>query len=148
MGQHTTAQPVHSPFAAPYPGQTPYGVQSQYGVHSQYGAQTQYSQPQNGVQQQWGGVGYPAAGYQSPYQHAPGRPGQPGRSHGNTYAFITLGVVAAYVVVALTIGVVFFGIIPVVMAGRSVRAREPLAPLAIVGAVVAIGMAILLLAGR
>jgi len=96
---------------------------------------------------EWVHYGQPAAavsGYQSAYPPAPGyaapSPRVVGGSQrrGNNYAITTMVISAAYIVVALTTGVVFLGIVPALMTFRSFRARESLAPLAAAAAVVAI----------
>jgi hypothetical protein len=123
----------------PQYGQQQYGQQPQYG-QQQYGQQAQYGQQQYGQQPQYG---QPQSGAQ-PYVHQPYNGGQQ-PAVGNRLAYITLGVVALYVVVALTVHVVFFGILPILMAFRSRRAREPLAPLAIGAAILAVVVAAALL---
>jgi len=61
---------------------------------------------------------------------------------GNSYAVTTMIVSAVYVVLALTVGIVLLGIFPALMTVRSFQARERLAPVALVAAVVAVGIAI------
>jgi hypothetical protein len=56
----------------------------------------------------------------------------------NHFAFYALGVVAIYLVIALTTRVVLFGIFPALLSYRSLRNREPLAPVAIAAAALAI----------
>jgi Protein of unknown function (DUF2510) len=63
----------------------------------------------------------------------------------NQYALITLGVVALYLVVALSTGIVFIGVLPVLMSIRSLRHREPLAPVAIGAAIVSVVVAVAVL---
>jgi hypothetical protein len=63
----------------------------------------------------------------------------------NRYALTTLGVVAAYIVIALSAKIVFFGILPVGLSIRSQRAKEPLAPVAIAAAVISVIAAFALL---
>jgi hypothetical protein len=64
----------------------------------------------------------------------------------NRLSLIAIGVVAIYIVLALATHVVFLGIFPVIMCIRATKSKEPLAPLAIVGAVVAVAVALLALA--
>jgi hypothetical protein len=61
----------------------------------------------------------------------------------NKYAFITLGIVALYVLLAWKAHVYILGILPVGMSIRSKSRGEPLAAVAIVAAAVAILVAIL-----
>jgi hypothetical protein len=72
----------------------------------------------------------------SPYQRAALAPAVGWRR--NQYAFWTLGIAAVYVVIAVFAGFVFIGILPVLYAFRSMQRREPLFPLAIVGAALAV----------
>ena len=51
--------------------------------------------------------------------------------------------VAAYIVLALTVHVVLLGILPVLLAIRAIKSKDRLAPAAVVAAVVAIGVALL-----
>jgi hypothetical protein len=101
-------------------------------------ARQQQSAP---VQHQW-------APWTPPHQAQPGAQ-RPTQSvwHRNSFALVSVGVVAIYLVLALTVGVVFFGILPVLLSIRSVRVREPLAPLAIAAAVVAVVIAVAVLSG-
>jgi hypothetical protein len=81
--------------------------------------------------------------------------GQRGRGYGvgagvgfrqrNTLSLTAIGVVALYVLLALTTRFVLLGIFPVLMSIRATRRREPLAPLAIAAAVIAVLVAILAL---
>jgi hypothetical protein len=57
---------------------------------------------------------------------------------GNTYAVIAMVVSAAYLVIAMTAGVVLLGIVPVLMTVRSFRAKERLAPVAAAATAVAV----------
>jgi hypothetical protein len=61
----------------------------------------------------------------------------------NKYAFITLGVVALYVLIAWKAHVYVLGVLPVVMSIRSKSRGEPLAVVAIVAAAVAVLVAVL-----
>jgi hypothetical protein len=83
----------------------------------------------------------PVSAYQSQY-------GQPPRAaikqrNDNHYAFITLGIVALYILVAWKAHIYVLGILPVVMSVRSKQRNEPLAILAIIAAVAAVLFAIL-----
>jgi hypothetical protein len=92
----------------------------------------------------------------SSYPSAPGnsrmRRGWAGGNYGgasrNHYAFITFGVSALYIVLALATGFAILGLIPVLMSMRSQRRHEPLAPFAIVAAVVAVIVSISVISGR
>ena len=64
----------------------------------------------------------------------------------NSLSLVAVGVVTVYVLLALVTHFVLLGIFPVLLAFRAVRAKEQLAPLAIVAAVIAIGVALLALA--
>jgi Protein of unknown function (DUF2510) len=75
----------------------------------------------------------------APYQSV-GAQGQ-GGAQANRMAFITFGVVALYIVIALSTHFVLIGILPFGLALRSQRMREPLAPFAIGAAVVSICIA-------
>lgn len=61
----------------------------------------------------------------------------------NKYAFITLGVVALYVLIEWKAHVYVLGVLPVVMSIRSKSRNEPLAPVAIIAAAVAVLVAVL-----
>jgi hypothetical protein len=56
----------------------------------------------------------------------------------NRYALITFGIVALYLLLAVTTRIVFIGVLPVLMSIRSKSANEPLAPFAIGAAVLSI----------
>jgi hypothetical protein len=66
----------------------------------------------------------------------------------NRYALITLAVVALYIVLAVETSFVVIGILPLGLSLRSKRAGEPLAPVAIGAAVLAILVAIVVISGR
>jgi hypothetical protein len=66
----------------------------------------------------------------------------------NRTAFITFAVVAVYLVIALETRLVVFGFLPLGLALRSNRQREPLAPFAIGAAVLSIGVAALRIFGH
>ena len=93
----------------------------------------------------WYGTQAPAApGYNA---YAAVGPAQPlSFTTRNRFSLIAAGVVALYVVVAFALHVVFFGILPVGLAIRALGRKEPLAPVAIAAAVIAILVAILALA--
>jgi hypothetical protein len=59
----------------------------------------------------------------------------------NSLSLTAAGVVALYVVLALTTGVVLLGIFPVILSVRAIGRKEPLAPIAVVAAIVAIAVA-------
>jgi len=61
----------------------------------------------------------------------------------NKYAFITLGIVAAYVLIAWKAHIYVLGILPIMMSIRSKSRNEPLAPVAIIAAAVAVIVAVL-----
>jgi Protein of unknown function (DUF2510) len=94
-----------------------------------------------------GGYGSPAGtavvapqnpGY-VPYQPMPAAHRATARAQGgNRMALITFGIVAVYLVIAFETRFVIFGFLPLAMSLRSRRQREPLAPLAIAAAVLAI----------
>lgn len=92
----------------------------------------------------FGGTTLPAttAGSPSPYVYPGAQQGMPaGAGSGNRFALITFGVVALYIVIAMETRVVIFGFLPLMFSLRSRRQREPLAPLAIGAAVLAIAVA-------
>jgi hypothetical protein len=80
---------------------------------------------------------------------APSRPnaGQSIRQR-NQYALITLGIVAVYLVLAVKTGIVMLGVWPILTSVASWQRKEPLAGLAICGAVVAMLIAIVALTGH
>jgi Protein of unknown function (DUF2510) len=100
-----------------------------------------------------GAVGTPAAGMPgygpaSPvpttYGYQPQQmPARTGRSNPNGLAFTTFAIVAVYLVLAVTTRIVFIGVLPMLMAIRSQRAREPLAPVALAAAVIALVIGII-----
>jgi hypothetical protein len=61
----------------------------------------------------------------------------------NSKSLTAIAVVAVYIVLALSTGIVFIGILPVLMAVRATKRKEQLAPVAIVAAVVAVAVALL-----
>jgi hypothetical protein len=66
----------------------------------------------------------------------------------NRYALITMGVVALYIVIAVETRFVVIGILPLGLSLRSKRAGEPLAPIAIAAAVLAILVALVVVSGH
>ncbi len=76
-----------------------------------------------------------------PPQYAFATPAAPA-ARGNRFSFITMGVVALYVVLAFTAHIVVFGILPVLMSVRAVRAKEPLGWVAVGCAAVAVLVAL------
>jgi hypothetical protein len=66
----------------------------------------------------------------------------------NKFSLITGGIVAVYVFLALTTGIVFIGILPILMSVRALRRKEPLGPLAVGAAILAVIIALAALAGR
>ena len=97
---------------------------------------------------------YPAAPYYPPapgqYPPAPSQFGAPlGQRtllQANRYAAITVGVSAIYVALAIATGIAFLGIVPVLFAARSFRARERFAVVAAAAAAVAVIAAVVTLA--
>jgi hypothetical protein len=87
----------------------------------------------------------PATGY--PAQQPMGRAKPTGWAV-NHYALITLGVVALYIVIAVETRFVVIGILPLGLSLRSKRAGEPLAPVAIAAAVIAILVALVVISGH
>jgi hypothetical protein len=90
----------------------------------------------------------------APYGLAPGGPhpyaaglgqNQVGFARRNSKSLTAIGVVALYIVIALSTRVVFVGVLPVLMAVRATRQKEQLAPVAIVAAVIAVAVAFLAL---
>jgi hypothetical protein len=65
-------------------------------------------------------------------------PGRQRSRSGNHYALVTFAFVAVYLVLAIVVHFAILGIVPAVYAWRSRQAREPLAPVAIIAAVVSI----------
>jgi hypothetical protein len=61
----------------------------------------------------------------------------------NPTSFTALGVVAGYLVLAFTTGIVLFGIFPVLLSVRAFNRGEKLAPLAAIGAAVAVLVAVM-----
>jgi hypothetical protein len=66
----------------------------------------------------------------------------------NRFTFITIAIVAVYIVIAVETRFVIFGFLPLAMSLRSKRAREPLAPLAIGAACLSIVVAAALIFGH
>jgi len=83
---------------------------------------------------------YGAAGSYSPQPPWSGRRTRRGLGSGgpNQASFTAIGVAALYVVIAVAMHFVLIGILPLMASIRAVRRREPLAPLAVMAAVVAL----------
>ncbi len=60
----------------------------------------------------------------------------------NSTTFVTFGVVALYILVAASTGIVLLGIFPVMLSIRAFRRGEPLAPLAMAAAALALLIAL------
>jgi hypothetical protein len=86
-------------------------------------------------------VGSPYAPTLQTHAYAPAQ-GQVSFAKRNSFSLIAAAVVAVYVLLALTTHVVLLGIFPVLMSVRAIRAKEPLAPVAIAAAVIAVGVAL------
>jgi Protein of unknown function (DUF2510) len=82
----------------------------------------------------YGGTGY-SAGVQRPVTLT--------FAQRNSLSLIAIGVVALYVLLAVSTHVVLLGIFPVLMSVRAIKRREALAPAAVVAALVAVGIAII-----
>ena len=63
----------------------------------------------------------------------------------NRQSMIALGFGVGYLVVAQLVGIVFFGIIPVMAASRAISRKEPMAPIAMVVAVISAILGVLAL---
>jgi Protein of unknown function (DUF2510) len=68
---------------------------------------------------------------------------EPSFAKRNSKSLTAMGVVAIYIALALSTGIVFIGILPVLMAVRATKRKEQLAPVAIIAAVIAVGVALL-----
>jgi hypothetical protein len=66
----------------------------------------------------------------------------------NSTTFTAIFVVALYLVLATTTGIVLIGIFPAMLAFRALQRREPLAPVAVAAAAVAIIFSFTVLAGH
>jgi hypothetical protein len=82
--------------------------------------------------------GYPTGGYPT---GAYGQAQQLSFAKQNSLSFTVMGVVALYILLAMSTHIVVLGILPVVLSVRAVRRREPLAPVAVIAAIVAVGVA-------
>ncbi len=71
-----------------------------------------------------------------------GRETQSSGWHRNQFAFITFGIVALYIIIALKAHVYVLGVLPVAMSMRSKSRNEPLAIAAIIAAAVAVVIAL------
>jgi Protein of unknown function (DUF2510) len=106
----------------------------------------------------------PAAAYGSPTPaYAPAAPAAPasyggtGYSMGmqrpanlsftqrNSLSLIAIGVVALYILLAVSTHVVLLGIFPILMSVRATKRREALAPVAVIAALIAVSVAIIAL---
>ena len=92
--------------------------------------------------------GSPSAGNPGPYVPNPGYYGPAKPQNPNRYAFITFGVVALYLVLAIATGIAFIGIVPIMMSIRSKSRNEPLAYFAIGAAVLSFIVSLSVLAHR
>jgi len=63
----------------------------------------------------------------------------------NSLSLIAIGVVAVYILLAVSTHVVLLGIFPVLMSVRAIKRREALAPVAVIAALVAVSVAIITL---
>ena len=63
----------------------------------------------------------------------------------NSVSLIAIGVVALYILLAVSTHIVLLGIFPVLMSVRAIKRREALAPFAVIAALVAVGVAIIAL---
>jgi Protein of unknown function (DUF2510) len=63
----------------------------------------------------------------------------------NSLSLIAIGVVVIYILLAVTTHVILLGIFPVLMSVRATKRREALAPVAVIAALVAVGVAIITL---
>jgi Protein of unknown function (DUF2510) len=81
--------------------------------------------------------GYPAGGY--------GQAHQASFAKQNSLSLTAIGVVAFYILIAMSSHIVFLGIFPVMLSVRAVNRKESLAPVAVIAAIVAIGVAFLAL---
>jgi hypothetical protein len=131
---------------APPHGQPAYGQGQGQPTYGQGQGQPTYQQGQQGQQGQFPpqGAGYGATGgfrrrggvlanSRSPFVRR------------NQASLTGAGFAAIYVVIAATTGFVLIGIVPVMMCMRAFQRKEPLAPLAGLAAVVAVGTFILFL---
>jgi hypothetical protein len=115
-------------------------AQPSYATQPSYPMQTSYPmQPSYPMQ-----TSYPA----QPFNQVLAQPMTQTGWERNRYAFITFGIVAFYLFVAMTTRVVFFGIFPVVMSFRSKGRGEPLALFAIGAAVLSVMVAFVALSHR
>jgi hypothetical protein len=86
--------------------------------------------------------GYPTGGYPtSPY----GQAQQLSFAKQNSLSLTAIGVVALYIVIAMSTRIVVFGIFPVMLSVRAISRRESLAPVAVIAAIIAVGVAFMAL---
>ena len=107
----------------PNPGTPNYGTAT-YGTPS-------YGTPSYGTAN-YGGANYGG----SPYARANGTFAQR-----NRHSLTAIGVVALYVLLAMTTHFVLIGIVPVMLSIRAIKAKETLAPAAVAAAVIAVVVA-------
>jgi hypothetical protein len=79
--------------------------------------------------------GYPTSGYPTGTY---GQAQQHSYVKQNSLSFTVMGVVAVYILLAMSTHIVVLGILPVVLSVRAVRQREALAPVAVIAAIVAV----------
>jgi hypothetical protein len=102
--------------------------------------------------------GYQTGGYQAGGYQAGGSPGAayPSGGYGqaqqlsfakqNSLSLTAIGVVALYVVIAMSSHVVLLGIFPVMLSVRAISRKEQLAPVAVIAAIVAVVVAFMAIA--
>ena len=66
-------------------------------------------------------------------------------AHRNSLSLIAIGVVAVYILLAVSTHVVLLGIFPILMSVRATKRREALGPVAVIAALIAVGVAIIAL---
>jgi hypothetical protein len=116
-----------------------------------------YADPSNqgGVLRWWDGYAWTAhtqqamaaapGSFAAPAPAYRGAPAQPSFAKRNSLSLVAIAIVAVYVLLALTTRVVLLGIFPVIMAVRATRSKEQLAPIAVVAAAIAVGIAFIAL---
>jgi hypothetical protein len=88
----------------------------------------------------WYGQGFRSAGGTG--ASVPYGAGNPSFATRNQRSLLAIGVAAAYILIAVTTHIVFFGIIPIMASIRAANRREPLTAFAIAAAVVAVAVAV------
>jgi hypothetical protein len=94
---------------------------------------------QPGPTQPWGAQpGQPQWGLTRAYPAVPQEPTTPpGWAKRNTYSLVSAGFVVLYLLLAIVAHLIVFGLLPALLAGQAVKAKEPLAiPAAMVAGVV------------